>query len=580
MPTIFDALNIGVSGLFVSKTAINVTGNNIANVNTPGYSRERTDILPSLPQVTYTGVFGTGAQVSQIISTRNTLIDKRLRAANQEMNYYDKLNNALDEIQSIFNEENGVGLKNAMEQFFNAWHALSLNPDLETARQQVLEKGLTLSKSIRDSYASLQDIRNGLDNEVSYTIKEINSISQRIAQINYEISKAELGDKDHANTLRDERSVLLEKLTSYTNVTILESSYDKNSKPEMIILLGGMPIVSGKDYNQLTAEKLEGAKYNQIYFVSPSGQKIDITKRINNGKLGAILNLRDKILPEYQDDLSNIAKALIQEVNKIHSSGTGLTAYNQIEGIYPADPKAALSIPKATGLDLAVKTGSFKVKVLDSLGNEVGVFAIPVNANDHLVKKSPSDTNSLIDRFNNIMQGYAQMSVSPAGNVQITAENGYKFAFTYDSSNFLAAVGINTFFTGHDAKDINVSPVLQTDPSKIAAGKTLKPGDSSNAQAIAQIQLNKVMVNNTQTIDEYYNAFLGKIGSTKQRFDEIYKAKQAIHQQLKTTQQSLEGVSLDEEAANMIKFQRAYQANARYISVIDQLTETLINMVR
>ena len=579
MPTIFDALNIGVSGLYVSKTAIDVTGNNVANVNTPGYSKERVDILPSMPLVTYAGAFGTGAEVSQVISTRNDLIDKRVRTANQEMSYYNKLNNTMDEIESIFNEESGVGLKGAMEQFFNAWHALSLNPDLETARQQVIEKGLTLSKAIRDANSSLQQIRDGLDDQVGYVVTQINSLAQRIAQLNYEIAKAELGDKDHANTLRDERSELLEKLSSLANITILEGSYNNNTKPEMTILIGGMPLVSGKDYNQLEAAKLEGAQYNKVYFVDASGNKTDITNRITNGTLGATLYLRDKVIPQYQDSVSNIAKTLIQEINKIHSAGAGLTAYTQVEGIYNADPHAALSIPQATGLDMAVKTGSFKVKVIDQNGNDVGTFTVPVNADDHLIKENDNDTHSIVDKFNKILQGYAQMSVSPAGNVQITAENGYKFVFTYDSSNFLAAVGINTFFTGHDASDINVSQVLQDDPSKIAAGKSLNPGDNSNAEAIAQVQLDKVMVNNTQTIDEYYNAFLGAIGSTKQRYDEIYKAKQAVYQQLKTTQQSIEGVSLDEEAANLIKFQRAYQANAKYISVVDQLTETLINMV-
>ncbi|WP_025270394.1 flagellar hook-associated protein FlgK [Hippea sp. KM1] len=580
MPTIFDALNIGVSGIFVNKAAINTTGNNVANVNTPGYSRERVDILPSMPMLSYAGVFGTGAEISQIISTRDELIDKRVRTANQEMSYYNKLNSSLDEIQSVFNEENGVGLKGAMEQFFNAWHALSLNPDLETARQQVIEKGLTLSKAIKDANASLHQIGTNLDNQVSSTITEINSLSKRIAQLNYEIKKAELGDKDHANTLRDERSVLLEKLSSIADVTILEGAYDENSKPEMTILLGGMPIVSGKDYNELTAEKLNGSEYYRVYFVEPSGSKVDITSRIKNGSLGATLNLRDTIIPEYKEKLDNIAKTLIQEVNKVHSSGAGLTPYSQVEGIYQANPNATLSLTSATGLDIAVKTGSFKVKIIDENGNDVGTFTVPVNSDDHLIAEDASDEHSLINRFNNILQGYAQMSVSGAGNVQITALNGYKFAFTYDSSNFLAAVGINTFFTGHDSGDIDINRTLRNDPSKIAAGKTLNPGDSSNAEAIAQIQLNKVMVNNTQTIDEYYNAFLGTIGSTKQRFDEVYKAKQAVYQQLKTTQQSLEGVSLDEEAANLIKFQRAYQANAKFISVVDEMTQTLINMVR
>ncbi len=579
MPTIFDALNIGVSGLYVSKAAVNVIGNNVANVNTPGYSKERVDILPSMPMLSYAGVFGTGAKITQVISLRNTLIDKRVRTANQEMSYYQKLNSTLDEIQSVFNEENGVGLKGAMEQFFNAWHALSLNPDLETARQQVIEKGLTLSKAIKDANFSLNQIRNNLDDQVQSTVIEINSISKRIAQLNYEIKKAELGDKDHANTLRDERSVLLEKLSTLANVTILDNAPDKNTKSEMTILLGGMPIVSGKDYNEISAEKLKGSQYYKVYFVDPSGSKTDITNRIKNGTLGATIYLRDKVIQKYQEKIDDIAKTLIQEINKIHSQGAGLTAYSQVEGVYTADPYASLSIPKATGLDIAVKTGSFKVKVIDSQNNEVGVFTIPVNGDDHIQQKDTTDEHSIIKRFNNIMQGYAQMSISPAGNVQIKAENGYKFAFTYDSSNFLAAVGINTFFTGHDSSDININRVLQNDPSKIAAGKTLDPGDSSNAEAIAQVQLSKVMVNNTQTIDEYYNAFLGTIGSTKQRYDEIYKAKQAIYQQLKTTQQSQEGVSLDEEAANLIKFQRVYQANAHFISIVDKMTETLINMV-
>ncbi len=579
MPTIFDALNLGVSGLYVSKTAIDVTGNNVANVNTPGYSKERVDILPSMPMTSYAGVFGTGAKVSQVISTRNNLIDKRVRTANEEMSYYNKLNDTMDEIQSVFNEENGVGLKGAMEQFFNAWHALSLNPDLETARQQVIEKGLTLSKAIKDANSSLQQIRNGADDQTGYIVTQINSYAKRIAQLNYEIAKAELGDKDHANTLRDERSQLLEKLTGLANVTILEGSYNKSTKPEMTILIGGMPLVSGKDYNQLEAAKLEGAKYNKIYFVDAAGSKTDITQKITSGTLGSTLYMRDKVIPQYQDNINNIATKLIQEINKLHSAGSGLTPYAQVEGIYNANPTAALSIPQASGLDMAVKTGSFKVKVIDQNGNNVGTFTVPINADDHLIKENDSDTNSIIGKFNKILQGYAQMSVSPAGNVQITAEDGYKFAFTYDSSNFLSAVGINTFFTGHGASDISVNQVLQDDPSKIAAGKSLNPGDNSNAEAIAQVQLDKVMVNNTQTIDEYYNAFLGSIGSTKQRYNEIYNAKQAVYHQLKTTQQSIEGVSLDEEAANLIKFQRAYQADAKYISVVDQLTETLINMV-
>ncbi len=575
MPGIFDGLFIGKSGLYVNQESMNVTGNNVANVNTPGYTRERVEIVSSIPMFTHPGTFGTGAEVYQIVSARNDLIDKRTRAAYMDESFYNTMNSALDDVQNVFNEENNVGLKGAMDEFFNAWHALALNPDLETARQQVLEKGKTLSDSINASHNSLSEIRNGLDEQTGYIAQQINSLSKRIADLNYEIKKGELGKNDHANSLRDERGVLLDKLSKLANVTILEGSYNSQTKPEMTVLLGGMPIVSGTTYNKITAEKLNGEQFNKIYFVDSAGNKQDITMRIKGGQLGATLKLRDNIIPTYQKDIDNIAKTLIQEVNKIHAAGTGLTAYSQVVGAYRIkDSNAVVSSSDATGLDMPIQTGSFRVKVTDDNGNDIGTYTVKVNSSDTF--------NDIVDKFNAELNQYATMNISSSqnGNVQIVAQNGYKVSFTYDSSHFLAATGINTFFTGHSAKDMRVSSVLQNDPSKIAAGKTLKPGDSSNAEAVAQLQLKKVMVNSTQSIDEYYNAFLGTIGSAKQRYDSIYKAKQATVHQLETTKQSLEGVSLDEEAANLIKFQRAYQANAKFISVIDDMTQTLLNMVK
>ncbi len=575
MPGIFDGLFIGKSGLYVNQEAMNITGNNVANVNTPGYTRERADIVSSMPMFTQPGTFGTGAEVYQIVSARNDLIDKRTRTAYKEEAFYNTMNSTLDSVQNIFNEENDVGLKNAMDQFFNAWHALALNPDLETARQQVLEKGQTLSQSINASYKSLEQIRDGLDQQTGYIAQQINSLSKRIADLDYEIKKGELGKNDHANSLRDERSVLLDKLNKLADVTILEGSYNDETKPEMTILLGGMPIVSGTTYNQITAEKLNGEQYNKIYFVDSAGVKQDITMRIKGGELGATLKLRDDVVAGYQNDLNKIAQTLIQQVNIIHSAGTGLTAYSQVVGSYRIkDSDAVVSSTAATGLDIPVQTGSFRVKVTDDNGNDIGTYTVKVNKDDTF--------KDIINKFNADLNQYATMSISSPkdGNVQIVAQNGYKISFTYDSSHFLAATGINTFFNGHNAQDMGVSSVLENDPSKIAAGKTLSPGDSSNAEAVAQLQLKKVMVNSTQSIDEYYNAFLGTIGSAKQRYNSIYQAKQATVHQLETTKQSLEGVSLDEEAANLIKYQRAYQANAKFISVIDDMTQTLLNMVK
>ncbi len=575
MPTIFDGLNIGKSGLYTNQMSMNVAGNNVSNVNTPGYSRERVEVVSSTPMFTQPGTFGTGSEVSEITSARDSLIDKRVRLAYNDQAFYEKMSSTLGEIGNIFNEENGVGLKQSLEDFFNSWHALALNPDLETARQQVLEKGQTLSSNINSVYSSLEDVKKGLDNQMGTTAQEINSLSKRIAELNYEISKGELGDKDHANSLRDTRSVLIDQLNKLSNITVMEGSYDQNTKPEMTILLGGKPIVSGITYNEISAQKLNGKQYNSVYFLNQDGTRTDITKKITKGELGAEINARDNVIDSYQDDLNDIAQTLIQSVNKVHSASTGLTAYTQVAGTSSIkDTSVILSSKEATGFDSDVKTGAFKLKITDKDGNSVGDFTIAVNADDTL--------DSLKNKFNSALSGYASMSVSSInqGNIQIKSQEGYKFSFTDDTSGFLSAAGINTFFDGHNAKDIKLNAVMKNDPSKIAAGKTLQPGDGSSAESIAQIQLTKTMENNTQSIDEYYNAFLGKIGSTQQRYADTLTAKNAIVQQLKTDQQSIEGVSLDEEASNLIKYQRAYQASAKFISVIDEMTQTLIGMIK
>ncbi len=575
MPTIFDALNIGKSGLYANQMAMNTTGNNVANANTEGYTKESAEMTTDMPMLTSYGAFGTGVKIAEIQSARDNLIDKSLRSSLMDEAYYDKMNSSMDRLQNVFNEMSGAGLKNSMEEFFSSWHALALNPDLQTARQQVLDKGQTLASNVNYAYDSLSKIKNDLDNETGYTITQINNIAKQIANLNYEIKKGELGDNEHANTLRDQRGVLLNNLYKLANVNVMDKSYDTSSQSEMTILVGGMPIVSGDSYNELSANKLNGSLYNKVYFVEKNGQTVDITQKIHGGSLGAVLNLRDNIIDKYQSDLNATASSLIQNINKIHASGTGLTAYKQVVGEYDLKSNnAQLNSTNATGFDIAIKTGSFNVKVTDDNGNDIGTFAINVNGENKF--------SDLQNSFNNTMHDYATMSLSNinSGNVQISAKSGYNVSFTYDSSNFLAAAGVNTFFSGHSAKDMRISDTVSNDLSKIAAGRTLSPGDSSNAETITQLQLKKVMVDNTQSLDEYYNAFLGKIGSEAKGYSNMLASKQSVVKQIKSQQQSIEGVSLDAEAASLIKFQRAYQASAKFISIVNEMTKTLIGMVQ
>ncbi len=586
MPSIFDGLYIGASGLNVAQNALNITGNNIANANTPGYTRESPNIVEKYPQITQIGAFGLGAEVNSILSARNQLLDNTLNQQLSLQSYYQTLNDQLTQVQNLFNEQNNTGLNTAINNFFNAWQSLSSNPDLATARQQVIQSGQTLAQTINQAYTSLQQLQNNLYKQMTSSVNQINTLAQNIANINYEIKLATLAPNQTANTLIDQRNQLIQQLQKIANVNVFntyapsqQNQTLSTSQEDLTILIGGLPLVSGTTYNQLTTQTTDGLN-NNIFFKDASGNLTNITNQINQGSLGAVVQMATKILPGYINTLNTLANSIINQVNILHSGGSGLTAYEQIQGTYALTSDSnPISQSEQAGVNLPIKDGTLSVNVYDSNNKLVNTVSIPIGANDSFNINS----NSVMYKFNNALSQYGismNLSGISQGYVQIISNSGYQFSFAKDTSNFLAAVGINTFFTGTDASNIGVNPVIVNDQSKIAAGKTLSPGDNSNALAIANLQTQNVLVSGTQTINQYYNAFLGKIGSDVQANQNLLDAQNALVTQTQNLVSSQEGVSLDEEAANLIKYQMAYQASARFVSVIDQVIQSLINMVQ
>jgi flagellar hook-associated protein 1 FlgK len=260
----------------------------------------------------------------------------------------------------------------------------------------------------------------------------------------------------------------------------------------------------------------------------------------------------------------------------LHSGGSGLSAYTQTQGTYTlTNASNPVSQSEQAGVNLPLKNGTLSVNVYDSNNNLVNTVSIAIGNNDSF--------STISNNFNKALGQYGismNLSGISQGNVQITSNNGYQFSFAGDTSNFLAAVGINTFFTGTNASNIAVNSVIVNDQSKIAAGKSLTPGDNSNALAIANLQTQNVMDSNTQTINQYYESFVGQIGSIAQSNQNILNSQNSMVSQTQSLVQSQEGVSLDQEAANLIKYQMAYQASAQFISIVNQMTQSLINMVQ
>ncbi|HHS49362.1 MAG TPA: flagellar hook-associated protein FlgK [Desulfurella acetivorans] len=590
MPSIFDALNIGASGLNVAQNAINITGNNVANANTPGYTVKSPTITESYPINTPAGQYGLGATIQTVTSARNQLLENTLGQQLNSQAYYQTLNDSLSQIQSIFNEANGTGLDTALNNFFSSWQTLSSSPDLAAARGQVIQSGQTLVQAIQLAYSSLQQLHNNLNSQIVSDVNQINTLTKNIADINNEIKLASLSPTQSANTLIDQRNHLVQQLQKIANVTVLSNTYSSGnqgqsigtSQNEMTILLGGVPIVSGINSTNLTTQTSSDGQNVDVVF---NGQVI--TNKITGGSLGATIQLARQTSPSnssnpsapntinYMDTLNTLANSIINQVNILHSSGSGLSAYTQTQGTYSLTSTSnAVSQSEQAGVNLPINNGTLSVNVYDSNNNLVNTVSIAIGSNDSF--------STISQKFNNALGQYGismNLSGISQGNVQIRSNNGYQFSFAGDTSNFLAAVGINTFFTGTNASNIAVNPIITNNLSKIAAGKSLSPGDNSNALAIANLQTQKVMVSNTQTINQYYGSFIGQIGSIAQANENILNSQNAMVDQTQKLLQSQEGVSLDQEAVNLIKYQMAYRASAQFISVVNQMMQSLINMV-
>ncbi len=303
-----------------------------------------------------------------------------------------------------------------------------------------------------------------------------------------------------------------------------------------------------------------------------SGNLTNITSKIQAGKLGAWLEMRDSSIPGYLDQMNTLARTLISEVNRLHSSGVGLTYYDSLTASYTADPAAALA-SAASGLafwDDIVEGASFSLWVYDTTTDSYTETSITVD---------PGDT---LDDLRQKIDAVAGVSATISNDqLTINADSGYQFHFANDQSNVLMAVGLSTFFDGTDASDIAVSGVIESDVTKIAAAldHDALPGDNRNALAIADLQYANVLAGNTTTFDGYYSSLVGAVGAATSDAMTNADFQRSMVEQLQNRREQISGVSLDEEMTNLMKFQYAYDASAQMITVVQEMLDTVIGLI-
>lgn len=583
MSNLFGMMWTGVSGMNAAQTGIAVTGNNIANMKTESYSRQTVELVTKKPHnYTNAGPIGTGVNVEAIRREYDYLLAGNVRYSKSAVDYYDTMSSTLKTTILYFNElESGAGLGDALKNYFNAWQDLSNSaPDNTseslTKRSVLVEAADTLAKKIQDGYKYLESVRSDADKSIQAEVNSVNEITEQIALLNKEIVSNEALGKP-ANELRDLRDGLIDKLASKTQI-----STSMNPDGSVNVFMNGETLVD-RDSNHLLYtepdEKNEGHLKVMFRTKNQHDKGTDMTALMKNGTIAAHIKVRDNELKQYMSDLDSLAKTLVEHTNRIHASGVGLDKASEFTGkTQVMNPEYPLNSAEGE-LPYKIKDGSFTINVSIPNGKtndkgepeyEVKKLVIPVEADDNL--------NAILEKINSQGGNMVSASLNSDNTVSIKAASGNFIAFSDDTSDFLVAAGFNSFFSGSSAKDIAIDSQIKENPRLIAASVFGKEGDNTNALAMAKMQTTSFStVKGNITINAFYGYYIQEMSTDKTQNDTFKASTSKTFNELNTQLMSIKGVSEEDEQINLAMYQRMYESNSRYINVIDEMLNILIN---
>lgn len=571
MGTLFSTLDLGRAGLQVAQVQLDIAGNNIANVNKPGYSRQRVELTTRTPNYFPFGALGRGPAVAGVERLREGFLDTVYRQQVPGLGSAEVKDAYFGRMEDVFQEPGENGFSERFSQFFDAMSDFANDVESLPGREALLSEGDAMAAALRGAAGRIRSLKTAANEEVRNLVPEINSLADQVSQLNRTIRDLEIsGNK--ANDSRDERDVVLDKLAKLVNIT-----YRESDSGQVDVFLGGDPLVTGTRVRELKAEPVNTLDPERFDLVEVRFVDKDTKANITSGSIHGAIQIRDVELTALDEQLDTIAGSLIQSINRVHSQGNGL---ENLTGVTSTN-MTLVAGTALTQLDppFDLSNGSFQINVFDSNGGLVESFAVPVIATGPI--GSQTTPQDIVDAINGSTNMTA--SIDGTGHLVITPASGFTFSFANDSSGALTALGVNGFFSGTDASTIEVSRALHDNPLLISSGystDTLETGDNSAALDMAALRTARVLENGTQTVQEYYQSMITRVGINTRTNTQQLQVQNAFVNQFEARRQQVSGVSIDEEVTNLIQYQRAFEASARVITIADNLLETLISIVR
>jgi flagellar hook-associated protein 1 FlgK len=592
----FHSLAIGTSALLTARYGMDVTGQNLGNIDTPGYSRQRLNQegLKGWTAGLGNSIIGTGVWTQSVKRIGNEYVEKQLRQATSTDTYYTDLQRCYSNIQAFFNELSGNALSDATSLFWNGMSDFNDHVENLSVRTTAITEAEQLTRRFNSLGQQLTEYRRDVDNEIAESVVQINRLLNSIATLNKVIVNTELGGVSNreANDLRDQRGEAVKELYSYMDIDVVEE--DNGS---FIISMHGRNLVYYDQVKEIAIDKT--VSYDGTLVNTPVFASDHYPLRPKDGELAAQMEMRDVIIKSYKEDIDKLAANFIWEFNRAHSQTRGLESFSTLTSLNPPfNPADTLDkmvykdlIPPGT---FQIQNGNFEIVIHNRNTNEPTSVNIEVDLDGRLSPSGEPDmilwdpdnkeaTNSLVYRMqralDQAMPGVFEVKIDREYHVTIESKNAdYGFCFGTDTSGVLAALGFNVFFTGHNSTTMGVNPLLNGNPALLGGATSFEKGDNSGSLSLLAVRDKELAKLEGMTLEGFYQGVTGRLASEANRTSNMKLLSEDVLTRMFTQRESLSGVNEDEEVVKMITFQRAFQSAAKFISTMDQLYETLINM--
>lgn len=619
MASSFAGIEIGKRSLMAHSTQISTAGHNISNADTEGYSRQRVNVRsfdplyrPDLERAQVAGQIGQGTDVESITRVRDELLDSRIVGQTNVESYWATREKYYAMIESVYNEPEEISVRGNMDKFWQGWQELSVYPDSDAARQVVVTRGQTLTDSIRQQFRGLSEIGKQIDGDIEATVRQVNDISSQIAAVNGEIVRSRaMGD--NPNDLMDRRDLLVEKLANLINVTV-----DRKDPDEFMVHTDGQVIVQGSLARQIkSVPQIDNNGYGKLVWTDTG-----IDAQFHGGTLGALVELRDKDIRSEVQSLNTMALNFADLVNDVHRNAvgknnvTGLDFFVQhdfVENtngnydrngdgvedssyVFRMTGKNVLRPQEQIGLEGTMTfngaSGNVNVSyyasdtvadVVNRINDSNAEVKAYLDRNSNLVLKATSSASMENPDF--VIRHVEDSGMFLTGYSGILAQSGEGGAYDFNRADAVTSLDGAQFAVSpvmSPADYMEVNPAVTGDVRSVAAAfaNTIgdaDPGDARAAVEIAAMRNTKVMIGTGRTFDDYFAESVTNVGLKGEQAQNQLASQNKIMDDLRSLRDSISGVNIDEELADIIKFQHGYNAAAKFVTVQDELLDTLIN---